>query len=1354
MKLHLPCALRGALLAAVTLASTTPTWAGWSGDSFLMTAEDVATANAGNLTITTAENAPGSNGWFLRSYYDENEAPAEGALSATINELTLTKHDSGTPTLNVAGHWNAEKSATHSFTNLTINTLNVSSDYTSDSLVTIKVASGNTLSVNSVTGGATAFTIEEGATLHLSFTDFAGMLQTNADGDPLYRNDSNNTPTRLYTGGLASTITGAGTLVLHGSVDWELVDNNFMGGVLWSTEAYSANLNFSFTGTIDISNLTVRLPDGYTGGVTNGVDNQRFVVQAAKAGVERIVVAASANPSASYTSSSFTTSSFGQLQGAVTNASKTWTLRITGTLTNPGAGNTQDVILLSTTEITGASGRGEHGLGNFCLYLTSTGQLVLHSKENSEDVSKGLSTWTLVEGLANGATWTEGSYDITLSYGAIGGGYSGFIFDKDSSLILNGTAMTMPAYDRAVTTETTKLNTNLLNELYTRLPGGSSASVTVTGDAVSGGVYWRLISDISVEGLREGIWPTDAGVPMEDTDIIKFAGGALRSGTDESPNVIVSNPIEAEADAFVRLAPSANTSLIITHGEAALTSGAGLTIEGGSGSRVELQGVSTSAPQKITLSAETSLGISGPDTLTIDASLNTFDPTSSLSKLDGGNFIYIAKANDHIASLSNTSGELEIQGTVAANSLEADSLKLVESGAQAAATNVSVASLTLGNPNSWNGTFDNALTADTLTATSRIDMAAGTHLSANAVKTNGLMLIGGSRIDVGNGSLEVTGENSADVGGVLASNTISVTGHNGYANLRGFVLTGDSLTAASLKDALVTVGPQKAPRSTSAGTTLELTSVANSLIRVEADTTIRNSHFAGSSVEHHNGTLMLQDSSLDATSTITSTVVGGGVSLSNTTFHAGSSLTVDGTTYTITSQAIAMALTGTATGTEMALSQIFIDATGSTAEQSNLLFLDSGSGYVNMSNCNIVLHTAPGMVASLQVDANGNLVYSVREDMAGIIREVANTANSQAAIPALQAGAANGGELAALYTYVIDSSRESLAERRSALQQLTSGSITMLADSQRQGVVNTINNIRNRVVQMGNPQGIEYEKNVHVWLTADGANNDIEQDAGAAGYEYQTWGGTAGIHVDAGNFSFGAAVSASYGELTAHSNDRAEGDHDSMTLSAFVRHQSGRWMQMGILSLGRNELEMERSVHDYRAEGDTSGFTATAYYEAGYTFSLTEESTQVLQPIASIMLTSARMDGFSENGSIGNAALCTETEDYTYGTVGIGARYQLVLAEDVNERPAFLEVRAKLVQDFGDKTNETTVRFAGVPGSPFSVSGADVGRTGFQFGAGISIPAGVYTTLFADVDADMRSGATSVSGNVGVRVEF
>ncbi|MFR4223365.1 MAG: hypothetical protein ACLT38_06750 [Akkermansia sp.] len=46
------------------------------------------------------------------------------------------------------------------------------------------------------------------------------------------------------------------------------------------------------------------------------------------------------------------------------------------------------------------------------------------------------------------------------------------------------------------------------------------------------------------------------------------------------------------------------------------------------------------------------------------------------------------------------------------------------------------------------------------------------------------------------------------------------------------------------------------------------------------------------------------------------------------------------------------------------------------------------------------------------------------------------------------------------------------------------------------------------------------------------------------------------------------------------------------------------------------------------------------------------------------------------------------------------------------------------------------------------------GATGVQVGAGITIPVGYTGSVFADVNADFRSRATSFNGSIGYRLTF
>ncbi len=687
-------------------------------------------------------------------------------------------------------------------------------------------------------------------------------------------------------------------------------------------------------------------------------------------------------------------------------------------------------------------------------------------------------------------------------------------------------------------------------------------------------------------------------------------------------------------------------------------------------------------------------------------------------------------------------------------------------------------------------------TAESVATSGDISMGDYANLSATDIATEGFIKANGegssitttgelstkyiwvwnnSTVDIGDGALTATGSASIRTGGVLSSSNFIIesspsVNSDTAAFASGLIISGNTLVAPKALGATITVqAPGQARANGTQHISLgEATSVT--INGADSNVQISDTTFTTSSVTVQNGALTLSNTVVDAATQISVTGTGAQLSLSNTTLDEGSALTVQGATFTVgdTSAPVtptAVTISGTASNGTLTLTSLYADISSiEDADVANGMTLIVGGtdSTIDKTQCDYTLVFSPGLAGELHVDATtGDLYLEMWDNSEGIIfgdentEGVATHANAIAAAEVLHdASAASGDVMNELYKYLRNSSVVSLADRQATLNQLSSGSIAMLADSQRRGVSNTITTVRNRVIQMGNELGYEPETHVHAWIQADGAYNDIDQDGANAGYELQSWGGTVGAHVDTGDFSFGAAISAAYGDLTAHSADRAEGNLDTISASIFARHQSGKMTQLGILSFGSNDLEMERKVHTYEAEGDATGYTITAYYEAGYTIVLNEDASHVLQPLVSAMLTSAHMGDFSESGTIGNAGLNCEAEDYFYGTVGIGARYQAVLGTDVNDRVAFFEARAKVVADFGDDTHEATVSFNGAPGTTFTQLGAEVGKVGVQVGAGISIPFGMYKTLFADVDADFRDCATSVSGSVGIRVEF
>ncbi len=932
-------------------------------------------------------------------------------------------------------------------------------------------------------------------------------------------------------------------------------------------------------------------------------------------------------------------------------------------------------------------------------------------------------------------------------------------------------------------------------------------------DGPAGGQkYWYLQKDISVQTLRDensllGDMTERVLATLTDEDELRFAGGALTS----SKNVEIGSAIGVDGTNKVMLAPEEGTTMIFTNGNGALSNKNGLILCGGSGSTVILKGVQVTEGKNITIeSANTTLAIEGPDTFTFDATQNnTFRSDSHLRKDDGGTLIYKAKTTDEIGALTNQSGILEIQRaasstthTLDVSTLTAHTLKIAQDFVTVLADTVNVTDLELADAMNgiakldtsngtlsatgkvaagsysqilaMNATIGGALTLDmgaSLTASTSVEAKGGVALDQSATLTSPYIATTGIT------TLKGSDGTAYSKSGTVTSGSVSITAKDKTtASLEDMLLNGNALTTKSVANAFISVQVTKAK---AAGSLLQLGYVTNTTISAKGDTTVANTVLDNSTVTG-TGNITLQNTTHGPDSTVATIGSGASITLQNATVYTdgaiivgatddGKGMPADGTgvSYVVADDVHELTVSGTASGTTLTINEVHANLTGNRVESATPITIISSEdgGEVEMGDgWTFVPLTDAGMVAYADFQ-NGKLVYDLVDESGKLIAVISETSNAKNVAKILEEEHVLDGtdSISQIYDYLRDTTRADEQLRKKALEALASGSITMLADSQRQGVTRTVNSLRNRIVQMGNPQGIESETNVHAWIEADGSYSDIDQDGGLAGYEYSTWGGTVGVHADVGDLSFGAAISAAYGDLTSHAEDHAEGDHDSYSLSAFVRHQHGSWMQMGILSLGRNELDVQRRINTprhygeskvYDADGDASGHTITAYYEAGYTISLNEGHTQVLQPLASIMLTSARMGDFAEQGSIGNAGLCADTTDYFYGTVGIGARYQVVLAEDVNARLSFLELRAKLVQDFGDETNEATVSFRGVPGQSFTVKGAEVGRTGFQFGAGLSVPVGMYSTFFADVDADIRSGATSVNGGIGLRVEF
>ncbi len=1473
MKLHLPCALRGALLACFAVACTMP--AGAAGKWFNADTYEITDGGGANFSISTEEKqSPDYNGYWIRVSPAGEGVDQAAARNATIGTLTLTLADGKDKESYYQCNINGNASGNGNFTGLTINKIDIL-DTSHD--MTLHVHAGNTVYLAGTDPLDSKLKLKVVGTLGLDYDDWCS-LDANNRVTGYIGDDANATGNILFGGTINAAdyvnATDAERADIFASYDDELAALT----TKYSSSAADSAGKLSFA--VDETRWDIQQVGGYRSELVWDENTSKMGITMTYLGTgcttEYVLDDPSMQPPlpADYTATAENSGKFVQVQSdsnKMDGSESAWTMQLHGVIYQPTDWSS-DLVLFSTSNQgigdTFSQTDAKLESGNFAIILNSKGELYLHrSGEYTDKTGSNMVTSFLSYTLPN-MDWTSMSFGLTLKLEKSGDYMKLSLVESNAKtyiLLYDGEGNALNEVKPGLAwinigsgIDPAKFATNF----YTRINANSYVSISKPAEAPDKGLEggtpiptkstWYLMknedgtaANIKYEDLVAGKYQdydTGENNELEEGDIIEFHGGVLTT-EDDAGWVYLTNELKSVNGNAISLAPGADTLLLIEEGQKAVDS-KNLTIGGGKDSAVGLVDVGsigyignfdwlsgiTLEENATLIFYETRSYYSGPRLQLEDGYQGTSIGTGSSVILDGpGTLIFSGKGTSSASSTSVDSlmcdyGTLSLGKGITANYLSADTLFIqggadiqvvedatksysgyvltygnlsTESSAKLSARDILVGSLFLDEVGAGNlklaasssvsatGLIDVAdgdvtlaenskLSADTLSVAGDITADSSSSITTTSrLQAQQLSVGGDSTISIGAGVLSIAGETWLSTTAEIDGDTIDISSTNEvYSRFEDLLVTTQGIQASEAAYAHIEFTAPKTKAAAPVDFSFDLGRAYSSKLEGTGNVEVINTTLTNTPIIVTDGTLHLNGTTHDVNSTVSvsgaDATADTALTLTGATFigataDKGGSITMGSQTYSIRNASSAT-FTGegvqNADGNSITLSKVDIVINGDEYRADlieNITILQGQNGEaVDMSrDCVQTLTTAPGMKGELDI-VDGKLVITLTDDSESILEEVASSSNASATVGALYDGnaRAQGGVLEQLYDHIRDTTGASLEERREVLNQLSSGSITMLADSQRRGVVNTINRLRNRVIQMGNPYDVEPETHIHAWIEADGSYDDIDQDGGSAGYEFQTWGGTVGMHADVGNYSFGAAISAAYGELTAHSEDRAEGNNDTVTLSAFARHQSGKWTQMGILSLGMNEMEMERMVDDYKATGDSSGYTATAYYEAGYTLVLNEDASQVLQPLVSVMLTGASVDGLEETGTIGNAGLCSADESYVYGTVGIGARYQVVLGEDVNARLSFLELRAKLVQDFGDETNEASVHFAGLPGQGFTVQGADVGRTGVQLGAGISVPVGIYKTLFADVDADIRSGATSVSGSVGLRVEF
>lgn len=321
---------------------------------------------------------------------------------------------------------------------------------------------------------------------------------------------------------------------------------------------------------------------------------------------------------------------------------------------------------------------------------------------------------------------------------------------------------------------------------------------------------------------------------------------------------------------------------------------------------------------------------------------------------------------------------------------------------------------------------------------------------------------------------------------------------------------------------------------------------------------------------------------------------------------------------------------------------------------------------------------------------------------------------------------------------------------------LSGSSIAAMGSALSADVDRQLKAIRNRTTSMGVNQSVINEgmPYVNAWVNAEGDYRKVAADGSMAGYKMMSWGGTVGMDVDfTPSFTAGIAGTAMYGNFDADGEDHATGDLNTYYVSAFARYAKHRWTHTFVATAGMADTSLDRTIMGNTVKGDSDGMVFGGMYEVGYVFALDKEATTCLQPIVNVSYTHATLNGYDEEG--GNIGLSAGDTELSKLSVGVGARMQSVVGENIYNRSSLFEARALVKFDAGDRQAETDVAFAGYKTPTHITKATETGAVGAEFGVGLTVPVGDEGgNIFMDASAEIRAEYTNVNATVGYRVNF
>lgn len=285
------------------------------------------------------------------------------------------------------------------------------------------------------------------------------------------------------------------------------------------------------------------------------------------------------------------------------------------------------------------------------------------------------------------------------------------------------------------------------------------------------------------------------------------------------------------------------------------------------------------------------------------------------------------------------------------------------------------------------------------------------------------------------------------------------------------------------------------------------------------------------------------------------------------------------------------------------------------------------------------------------------------------------------------------------------------------------------------------NSLDNYMFTLGNSTKDIAEQKWGLWGKGYGLLGDRKSENGVPGYKYNVYGTSLGIdykYSERSIFGLTTGFSNSDVDYTLSGN---KGDISGKHIGFYNRSNVTDWFFDYILMYSKLKYETERNIGltGEAADGSFNGHAISGYMEARYDWR--SHISWFIQPLASLQFSLLNLDGYTESGSSANLTFEEQSYKSLKGSVGVRVRNNLYT--DAEGRYASVELRGRLLHEFGDTNSSIGAQFAGNPRSGFRVSDAGMPRDSIILGCGLSGKPSRGLRLLFDYDMSFNSDETA-----------